>query len=85
MSKYKIKADRERRIGKIDKNIYGHFIEHLGRCIYGGIYEEESPLSDEDGFRKDVLEAVKKNKMSHLALAWRELCLKLPLGRWNWS
>ena len=68
MSKYKIKVDRERRIGKIDKNIYGHFIEHLGRCIYGGIYEEESPLSDEDGFRKDVLEAVKK--------------IKCPILRW---
>ena len=46
-------------IGKIDPNIYGHFIEHLGRCVYGGIYEENSPLSDERGFRKDVLEAVK--------------------------
>jgi len=56
---YKIKIDRERQIGKIDPNIYGHFIEHLGRCVYGGIYEENSPLSDERGFRKDVLEAVK--------------------------
>jgi len=56
---YKIKIDRERVIGKIDPNIYGHFIEHLGRGIYGGIYEENSPLSDERGFRKDVLEAVK--------------------------
>ena len=46
-------------IGKIDPNIYGHFIEHLGRCVYGGIYEENSALSDERGFRKDVLEAVK--------------------------
>ncbi len=35
---YKIKVDTERQIGKIDPNIYGHFIEHLGRCIYGGIY-----------------------------------------------
>ncbi len=56
---YRIKVDVERVIGKIDPNIYGHFIEHLGRCIYGGIYEEDSPLSDERGFRKDVLEAVK--------------------------
>ena len=57
---YKIKIDVERVIGKINPNIYGHFIEHLGRCIYGGIYEEDSPLSDKDGFRKDVLEAVRK-------------------------
>src|SRR5699024_12176761 len=43
----------------INKNIYGNFAEHLGRCIYGGIYEEGSPLSDKDGFRKDVKQAVK--------------------------
>jgi len=29
----------------VSRYIYGHFIEHLGRCIYGGIYEEDSPLS----------------------------------------
>jgi alpha-N-arabinofuranosidase len=57
---YKIKIDVERVIGKINPNIYGHFIEHLGRCIYGGIYEKDSPLSNEKGFRKDVLEAVRK-------------------------
>ncbi|TET07164.1 alpha-N-arabinofuranosidase, partial [Candidatus Aerophobetes bacterium] len=57
---YKIRIDGERVIGKINPNIYGHFIEHLGRCIYGGIYEEGSPLSDKDGFRKDVLGVVKK-------------------------
>jgi len=57
---YKIKIDVERIVAKIDPNIYGHFIEHLGRCIYGGIYEENSPLSDKDGFRKDVLEVVRK-------------------------
>lgn len=38
--------------------IYGQFIEHLGRAIYGGIYDENSPLSDKNGFRKDVLEKV---------------------------
>lgn len=56
---YGVEIDRQRVIGRIDKNIYGHFIEHLGRCIYGGIYEENSPLSDEHGVRKDVMEAVK--------------------------
>jgi len=44
---------------RISDMVYGHFIEHLGRCIYGGIYERGSPLSDQRGFRKDVLEAVK--------------------------
>jgi len=44
----------------ISPMIYGQFIEHLGRAIYGGIYDEDSPLSDEHGFRKDVLELVQE-------------------------
>ena len=55
----RIKLDFDRQIGTIDRNIYGNFTEHLGRCIYGGIYDEGSPLSDSDGFRKDVLEAAR--------------------------
>ena len=55
---HKIEVDRERRIGKIHPNIYGHFIEHMSRCIYGGIYEERSNLSDENGFRKDIITAL---------------------------
>jgi len=55
----KIKIDTDRIIGEVDRNIYSNFVEHLGRCVYGGIYEPGSPLSDQDGFRKDVLEAVK--------------------------
>ena len=39
--------------------MFGNFAEHLGRCIYGGIFEEGSPLSDADGFRKDVMEAAR--------------------------
>src|ERR1039457_4361098 len=56
----RIKIDTERVIGDIDPLIYGNFIEHLGRCIDGGIFEEKSPLSDADGFRKDVLDAARK-------------------------
>ena len=55
----KIKFDTDRIIGEVDKNLYGNFVEHLGRCVYGGIYEPGSPLSDANGFRKDVMEAVK--------------------------
>ncbi len=46
-------------IGKIDRRIYGSFIEHLGRAVYGGIYEPDHPDADEQGFRKDVLELVR--------------------------
>ncbi|GJC91185.1 alpha-L-arabinofuranosidase [Colletotrichum higginsianum] len=47
-------------ISKIDDNVYGGFTEHMGRCIYGGIYDPGNPLSDENGFRKDVIEAFKE-------------------------
>lgn len=45
---------------EIDKRIYGSFIEHLGRAVYGGIYEPGHPTADGDGFRTDVIEKVKK-------------------------
>jgi alpha-N-arabinofuranosidase len=54
-----VKLDLDRRLGVIDRKVYGMFIEHLGRCIYGGIYEPGSPLSDAKGFRQDVLEAAR--------------------------
>ena len=47
-------------VGEIDKRMYGSFIEHLGRAIYGGIYEPTHPLADEKGFRKDVIDLVKE-------------------------
>jgi alpha-N-arabinofuranosidase len=53
-----VKLDLDRRIGQIDRNIYGSFIEELGRCIYGGVYDPGSPLSDGDGYRKDVMRAI---------------------------
>ena len=53
---------------QISRHIYGHFAEHLGRCIYGGVFDEGSPLSDERGYRLDVLEAAKD--------------LRMPILRW---
>lgn len=55
----RIKIDAERKIGDIDSNIYGNFTEHLGRCIYGGIYDPASRHADTDGFRTDVLAATR--------------------------
>ncbi|MFC1651136.1 alpha-N-arabinofuranosidase [Candidatus Latescibacterota bacterium] len=62
----RIKIDIERTIGEIDKKIYGNFVEHLGRCIYGGIYEPSSQQADEDGFRTDVIDAVKRLNVTQL-------------------
>jgi alpha-N-arabinofuranosidase len=55
----RIKIDPDRTIGEVSDLIYGNFVEHLGRCVYGGIWDPGSSLSDGDGFRKDVLDAVK--------------------------
>ena len=53
-------VNAEQVIGEVDRRIYGQFIEHLGRCIYGGIWVgEDSKIENVAGFRKDVLEAVK--------------------------
>ena len=58
--KANIMANRHFTIGEIDRRIYGSFIEHLGRAVYGGIYEPEHETADEMGFRRDVLELVKQ-------------------------
>ncbi|MCX6344198.1 MAG: alpha-N-arabinofuranosidase [Armatimonadetes bacterium] len=52
--------DKDFRIGDIDPRIYGSFIEHLGRAVYGGIYEKDHPTADDMGFRRDVLDLVKE-------------------------
>jgi alpha-N-arabinofuranosidase len=52
-----ITIDPERVVGRIDPKVYGMFIEHLGRCIYGGIFDEGSPRADAEGYRIDVLKA----------------------------
>jgi alpha-N-arabinofuranosidase len=62
----RIKIDIDRQIGEVDPHLFGNFAEHLGRMIYGGIYDEGSPLADQDGYRKDVMEAVKRLGVSIL-------------------
>jgi alpha-N-arabinofuranosidase len=55
----RIYVDSRRTISPIDRNLFGSFIEHLGRAVYGGIYDPGSKLSDADGFRKDVLAEIR--------------------------
>ncbi len=52
------------KIDRVDRRIFGGFLEHIGRAVYGGVYEPKSPLSDENGFRKDVIENLKRLKMT---------------------
>ena len=60
MKQAKLILDRDYRIGEIDPRLYGSFLEHLGRAIYGGIWELGHPTADEEGFRTDVIEMVKR-------------------------
>lgn len=52
--------DKDFRISRVDERIYGSFIEHLGRAVYDGLYQPGHPLSDENGFRTDVIDLVKE-------------------------
>ena len=53
-------VDPARPVASLDRRLFGSFVEHIGRCIYGGIYEPGSKLADPDGFRKDVLAEVRQ-------------------------
>ena len=67
MAKYVINTENKK--SKINKEIYGHFSEHLGRCIYEGLYVgENSDIPNTNGMRKDVVEALKE--------------MKIPVLRW---
>ena len=69
MKEFKMLVNAEDKLGHIRPEIYGHFSEHLGRCIYGGIYVgEDSPIPNIHGIRKDVVEAFKN--------------IRLPVLRW---
>ena len=58
--KTKIFADANLRVGEIDRNLFGSFIEHLGRAVYEGIYEPGHPTADENGFREDVIGLIRE-------------------------
>jgi alpha-N-arabinofuranosidase len=47
-------------VGRIDRRLFGSFVEHLGRCVYDGIYEPGHPAADDDGFRADVMNLVRE-------------------------
>lgn len=55
--------DTQFHVGAIDPRIFSGFMEHLGRCVYEGVYDPESPLADANGFRRDVLDALRRMRM----------------------
>ena len=54
----RIRIDLDRALGEIDRNIFGSFVEHLGRGVYGGIHDPDSPFADAAGLRSDVRAAI---------------------------
>ena len=59
-----ITIEKDYTIGTVEKNVFGSFVEHLGRCVYQGIYEPDHREADEFGFRKDVIALVKELNVS---------------------
>ncbi len=69
MKKLSLKINCGNRKSRINREIYGHFSEHLGRCIYNGLYVgEESEIPNTGGVRNDIIEALKK--------------IRIPVLRW---
>src|SRR5215467_10025720 len=55
----RVVVDPRRVVATLDRRLFGSFLEHLGRAIYGGIFEPGSKLADQHGFRRDVLDEVR--------------------------
>jgi len=60
MRKSSVRLDRDFTVGETDPRLFGAFVEHLGRCVYGGIFEPGHKTADAKGFRGDVLALVRE-------------------------
>lgn len=60
MKTARIVVDRDYVISRVDPRLYGAFVEHLGRVVYGGLYQPGHPCADAEGFRQDVLKLVRQ-------------------------
>ena len=60
MQSGKLSIDPAFVVAPVNRRVFGSFVEHMGRCVYGGLYEPGHPTADEDGLRGDVLELVRE-------------------------
>ncbi|MFS0700890.1 alpha-N-arabinofuranosidase [Cellulomonas sp. 179-A 4D5 NHS] len=60
MQRARVSIDPAFVVAPVNRRIFGSFVEHMGRCVYTGIYEPGHPTADEDGFRGDVLDLVRE-------------------------
>ena len=69
------------RIGAVDPRLFGGFLEHMGRAVYEGVYQPDHPRADTDGFRTDVLDALRPLRMTAMRYpgAWNRC--RRPMGR----
>ena len=63
--KTKMIVDKDLTLAQVSDDLYGSFIEHLGRAVYGGIYQPGHPAADKDGYRTDVLNLVREFWKTH--------------------
>ncbi len=85
MSQVSVQMDVSAAKNTINRNIYGHFAEHLGRCIYGGFYVgDTSSIPNTNGVRNDVVDALRKLKIPNLRWPGWLFCRYLSLERWHW-
>ncbi|MBA8794174.1 alpha-N-arabinofuranosidase [Friedmanniella endophytica] len=64
MTRARVVIDRDFTLGEVPRRIFGSFVEHMGRCVYTGIFEPGHPEADEDGLRTDVLELTREMGVS---------------------
>ena len=60
MLRASLTLEPELRVGEVQRRTFGSFVEHLGRCVYTGIFEPGHATADEDGLRQDVLDLVRE-------------------------
>ena len=79
----KLIVNTERKGAKINRNLYGHFSEHLGRCIYNGLFVgKDSPIPNVNGMRTDVVEALRHIRVP--VLRWPGACAAAVCSR-SWE
>ena len=60
MAEARTDIDATRTVGVVDERLFGSFVEHMGRAVYGGIYEPGHPTADADGWRHDVIDLTRR-------------------------
>lgn len=73
LRKAKVTVNPDYRIGKVEKRLFGAFLESIGNTVYGGIYNPKHPTADDLGFRQDILKAVREFDLP---------ALRFPGGNW---